>query len=104
MNLFYGVAFICLGVVVTGVTLVGARSSKPSKYFDGFVYISLFVIAIISFMFLGVNFVFSYVRSLSAESFDLVSIFLSLAASIGTFIYIKPTQRKLKSYKVMKAA
>jgi hypothetical protein len=102
MSLFYGVALICLGAVVAGVTLVGARHPHPSKFFDGFVYISLFVIAVISLLLLGINYVFSYFIFISNESVDLASIFLSLAAIVGTIFYLKPTQRKLNSHKVMK--
>ncbi len=102
MDLFYGVAFICLGVVVAGVTLVGTRNPNPSKYFDGFVYLSYFVIAIISTLVLGTHFVIS--SFLSAQSVDFVSISLSIATIIGTIAFINPTKKKLNKYRLMRVA
>ena len=104
MSLFYGVALICLGVVLAGVTMAGTRKPIPSKYFDGFVYISLFVIVIISMPFLGINFVANYISSLSNESFSFAGLLLSAAAIVATIFFMKPIKKRLAQYNQVKEA
>jgi hypothetical protein len=102
MSLFYGIALICLGVTLAGVTMAGTRKPNPSKYFDGFVYISLFVIVIISMPLLGINFVANYISSLSNEPVSLAGPLLSAAVIVGTILFMKPIKKRLAQYNQIK--
>ncbi len=104
MSLFYGIALICLGVVLAGVTMAGARNPNPSKYFDGFVYISLIVVVIISVPLLGINLVANYISSLSNESFNFAGPLLSAAAIVGTILFMKSIKKRLAQYSPVKEA
>lgn len=104
MSLFYGIVLICLAIVLAGAIMVGTRKPNPSKYFDGFVYISMFVVAIISIALLGINFAANYIGSFLNESISFAGPLLSAAAIVGTILVMKPIIKRLAQYSHVKDA
>jgi hypothetical protein len=104
MSIFYGVGFICLGAVLLRITFVGARRPNPSKWFDGFVYLSLLVIGILTLPMIGLNFLGGYVRSIADEPVNVLALLLSATSVVGTLVYLIPAKHKSIKLKAMRAS
>lgn len=97
--MFWGIFFLCLSVIVTILTLLGARNPSEPKWASGLMVQYVWGILIITIAALGII-LFTFALKADAPPITTQEYLLSLGTAAGTAILIKllGVKKKLKTY------
>jgi predicted tellurium resistance membrane protein TerC len=104
MSFFYGVLFICLAALLFGIELLFFRNPKLPKWADGFVFISICVMVIVSLGATGlILFSFAIEQFAAISWVHLLYSFIAVAATAVALKLLRISE-KLKKIAEQKAA